>query len=132
MICKLLIFVCISHDVHFTSTLDRLSPQRFSMNADVDSLPEPTEIQRQKGWQRDYTAVWAEHADVMKQIVAEKRTKALNNFQTEQHVVSGTKMTIYDFTGGVHVTRAKNMARRDEFAHEEERLKEWKRVNQSP
>ena len=94
---------------------------------DVDSLSEPTETQRQKGWKRDYTAVWAEHADVMKQIVVGKRTEALNNFQTERHVVNGTQMTIYDFTGGVHVMRAKNMARRDELAHEEERLKEWKR-----
>ena len=41
-------------------------------------------------------------------------------------------MTTYDFTGGVHVRRAKDMARRDELTHEEERLKEWKRVNQSP
>jgi hypothetical protein len=99
---------------------------------DVDSLPEPTEIQRQKGWKRDYAAVWAEHADVMKQIVVGKRTKDLHNFQTDRHVVNGVQMTTYDFTGGINVRRAKDMARRDELTHEEERLKDWKRVNQSP
>jgi len=104
------------------------------MDADIsfESLPEPTKNQREKGWRRDYSSVWAAHTDVMKRIVAGKRVKAFDKFRTEKHVANGAQITLYDFTGGISVRKAKEMARHDELTHEEERLKAWKRANTSP
>lgn len=104
------------------------TPQLRSMShdeLDVDSLPPPSDEQRARGWKRDYTSAWATHDSALLELRDD--ASKLHLFQTRptQTDESGRRLTVYDFTGGHKVRKAKALARRDEIEHEDERLKQW-------
>lgn len=104
------------------------TPQPRSMHPDEldpNSLPPPSAEQRNRGWKRDYASAWASHDAALLEL--REDTSKLNSFQTHptQTDESGRRLTVYDFTGGHKVRKAKELARRDELEHEDERFKKW-------
>lgn len=104
------------------------TPQPRSMShdeLDPNSLPPPSDEQRALGWKHDYASVWASHDAALLELRDD--ASKLNLFQTSptQTDESGRRLTVYDFTGGHVVKKAKELARRDEIEHEDERLKQW-------
>jgi len=93
-------------------------------DADWSALPPPSAQQKQRGWMRDYAAVWAEHDSKLKALAA---AADLDAFRLDSRPdADHPSIRQFDFTGGARVRRAKEQARKDELDREDARLRAWR------